>query len=246
MKLLGLTLILSCFVANVNASQTKSLHMSLSNIDEINIDAIQDKFNDGDIRGIKLHLVQKNKEGLRITAPDTLMPKIRILNSNGELSIDIVPLTHIDIATGMINIYIATKAVNKIKLIGQIDTTVSNYEAAELIHIDVQKGGILDARKLKAPAIILKSAFGSHIKLRNVSSSQLTCSANFGATINIAEASRVKNIAASATYGGTVSAPLLNANYGKFDASFGSSIRFNQVKDAQKSAFFNGDIQLAI
>jgi hypothetical protein len=246
MKLFGLTLILSCFIVNVNASQTLSQNIPLSNIYEISIDAIQDKFNDGDTRGIKVHLVQRDKEELRITAPNNLMPKIKIQNANGKLSIDIVPLSQKDVATGIIDIYIATNATNKIQLIGQIDTTVSDYQAAKLIDIVVQKGGILIASRLKAPMVTLKSGYGSEIKLANVSSNQLTCAADFGAIINIAEVGRVNNLDASASFGGSVSAPLLKANKGKFDASFGSSIRFNQVKDVHKSSSFNGDIQLAI
>ncbi|MES2676202.1 MAG: DUF2807 domain-containing protein [Pseudomonadota bacterium] len=246
MKSLGLILILSCFIGSVNASQTLSQNTPLADIYEISIDAIRDKFNDGDVRGIKLHLVQQDKEELRITAPKNLMPKIKIQNVNGKLSIDIVPLSAKDVATGIIDIFISTNATNKIHLIGQIDTTVSDYEAAKLIDIIVQKGGKLTASSLKAPMVILKSVYGSEIKLAKVNSNQLTCAADFGAMISIHEVGRVNNLEASASFGGNVSAPLLNANKGKLDASFGSSIRFNQVKDVHKSSSFNGDIQLAI
>lgn len=246
MKSLGLILILSCFIVSVDASQTLSQNTPLSDISEISIDAIQDKFNDGDTRGIKLHLVQQDKEELRISAPNNLMPKIKIQNVNGKLSIDIVPLSPKDVESGIIDIFIATHATNKIQLIGQIDTTVSDYETAKLIDIIVQKGGMLNASSLKAPVVMLKSVYGSEIKLTKVSSNQLTCAADFGAIINILEVGRVNNLEASASFGGSVSAPLLKANKGKFDASFGSSIRFNQVKDVHKSSSFNGDIQLAI
>lgn len=244
MKIFGLALLLDIFVIPAEASQRSIQNMPLSNIHEIRIDAHQDKSNNNDVQGIKVHLVQGDSEELHLASPDNLISKISINNAKGVLSIQIAPLSRADAAIGVIDIDIVAKAVNKIQLFGNMDTLLNKYDVAESIDIAVEKGGSLNVSTLTAPRVNLKAALGSKITLMTVSSHELKLSADYGAAININDTIYVDNLDASASFGGAVSAPLLSANHGKFKASVGSSLRFNRVSDVHKSSFLSGDIEL--
>ena len=50
-------------------------------------------------------------------------------------------------------------------------------------------------------------------------------------------------IDASASYGGEINAPLINANHGKFNAGCGGILHFNRVNQAEESSTFGGEIE---